>query len=268
MGVSSSSPTSANACSDGSESISGDLGLDSISAKLAAQPTVILPGFFAGAKEYRRLQQDLEDEGYPTRIVPLSVTSWFPTVGGRPVTPILSALDETVRQTKQEFGCDAVNLIGHSAGGWIARIYLGDTAYCDRVWDGARHVSTLIALGTPHFSQERWTRWNIDFVNDTYPGAFHDSVCYVCVAGKSTFGEKAPWWKPQQWNGSKWLAYSSYELTGGAGNCWGDGITPIQSAHLDGAINLVVDGAYHSPRGDRFWYGSPEARRHWIEYLQ
>ena len=65
----------------------------------------------------------------------------------------------------------------------------------DRVWAGARHVSTLIALGTPHFSQERWTRWNIDFVNDTYPGAFHDSVRYVCVAGKSTFGEKAPWWK-------------------------------------------------------------------------
>ncbi|MGK7912964.1 MAG: esterase/lipase family protein [Synechococcus sp.] len=253
---------------DGSGMFGETLSVESASQPLAPPPTVILPGFFARAKEYRRLQQELEHEGYPTRIVPLTVSSWFPTVGGRPVTPILSALDETVRQTKQEFGCDAVNLIGHSAGGWISRIYLGDVPYCDRVWGGAQHVRTLIALGTPHFSQERWTRWNIDFVNDTYPGAFHDSIRYVCVAGKSTFGEKAPWWNPQQWDGAKWLAYSSYELTGGTGSCWGDGITPIPSAHLDGAINLVVDGAYHSPRGNRVWYGSPEARHHWIQYLQ
>ncbi|MEM8715331.1 MAG: hypothetical protein AAGE92_06060, partial [Cyanobacteria bacterium P01_G01_bin.4] len=245
---------------DGSRPVSEDSKVGSSPQKLTPQPTVILPGFFAGAKEYRRLQQELESEGYPARIVPLTVSSWFPTVGGRPVTPILSALGETVRQTIREFGCNTVNLIGHSAGGWIARIYLGDQPYGDRVWAGAQHVSTLIALGTPHFSQERWTRWNIDFVNDTYPGAFHDSIRYVCVAGKSTFGEKAPWWKPQQWNGAKWLAYSSYELTGGAGSCWGDGITPISSAHLEGAINLIVDDAYHSPRGDRFWYGSPAAR--------
>ena len=231
-------------------------------------PTVILPGFFAGAREYRQLEGDLEAAGHPTRIVPLTLRSWFPTVGGRPVTPILTALHETVERTLREYSCSKVNLIGHSAGGWIARIYLGSTPYCNRVWAGSERVSTLIALGTPHRSQERWTRRNLDFVNTTYPGAFHPTIKYVCIAGKSTFGEKAPWWQPQHWNTSKWLAYSSYELTGGNGSCWGDGITPIEAAHLDGALNLTIEGAYHSPRGARFWYGSPEALHHWIEYLQ
>ena len=231
-------------------------------------PTVILPGFFAGAKEYLQLQRDLEVSGYPTRTVPLTARSWLPTVGGRPVTPILEALHRTIAEVLQKFDCTQVNLIGHSAGGWISRIYLGSAPYCDRVWAGAQNVATLIALGTPHNSQERWTRRNLEFVNTTYPGAFHSDITYVCVAGKSTFGNKAPWWQPQNWNGEQWLAYSSYELTGGTGSCWGDGITPIPSAHLEGAINLTIEGAYHSPRRDRFWYGSPEARRHWIEYLQ
>ena len=231
-------------------------------------PTVILPGFFAGAGEYRQLEGELEAKGYPARIVPLTLLNWFPTVGGRPVTPILTELHKTVVRTKLEFNCPQVNLIGHSAGGWIARIYLGSTPYHDRSWAGAEHISTLIALGTPHRSQERWTRWNLEFVNHNYPGAFHSEIKYVCVAGKSTFGAIPRLWHPQNWNGTQWLAYSSYKLTGGDGSCWGDGITPIAAAHLEGALNLTIEGAYHSPRGDRFWYGSPEALHHWIEYLQ
>ncbi|WP_017327559.1 hypothetical protein [Synechococcus sp. PCC 7336] len=97
---------------------------------------------------------------------------------------------------------------------------------------------------------------------------FHPELKYVCVAGQATLGRKAPLWQPHNWNGAEWLAYSSYQLTAGNGNLWGDGITPIAAAHLDGATNLTIAGAYHSPRGDRFWYGSPEARRQWLQYLQ
>ncbi|WP_017327556.1 triacylglycerol lipase [Synechococcus sp. PCC 7336] len=231
-------------------------------------PTVILPGFFASAEEYLPLQQALAAEGHPTRTVPLTLRSWLPTLGGRPMTPILEALQATIAATQQEFNAPQVNLIGHSAGGWIARIYLGSEPYCDRLWAGLPNVASLITLGTPHLSQERWTRWNLDFVNTTYPGAFHPELKYVCVAGRSTLGRKAPWWQPHNWNGAEWLAYSSYQLTAGNGNLWGDGITPITAAHLDGATNLTIAGAYHSPRGDRFWYGSPEARRQWLQYLQ
>ena len=228
-------------------------------------PTVILPGYLEGAIAYRQLEQSLQQMGLPTVTVPLRRRDWFPTLGGRPITPILQLLDRTVKQVLQQYNVSQINLIGHSAGGWISRIYLGEKPYLGRgeikpsIWSSHPQVSTLITLGTPHISQERWTRWNLDFVNNNYPGAFYPNVRYVCVAGKSIFGERR--------RGS-WLAYSSYRLTSGQGNCWGDGITPITAAHLAEAENLVVEGVKHSPKAAGLWYGSPQIIPSWVSYLK
>ena len=228
-------------------------------------PTVILPGYLEGAIAYRQLEQSLQQMGLPTVTVPLRRRDWFPTLGGRPITPILQLLDRTVKQVLQQYNVSQINLIGHSAGGWISRIYLGEKPYLGRgevkpsIWSAHPQVSTLITLGTPHISQERWTRWNLDFVNNNYPGAFYPNVRYVCVAGKSIFGERR--------RGS-WLAYSSYRLTCGQGNCWGDGITPTTAAHLAGAENLVVEGVKHSPKTAGLWYGSPQIIPSWVSYLK
>ncbi len=227
-------------------------------------PTVILPGYLESAIAYRQLEQSLQQMGFPTTVVPLRRRDWFPTLGGRSVTPILQQLDRTVKQILQQYNASQINLIGHSAGGWISRIYLGEKPYLGRgeikpsLWSAHELVSTLVTLGTPHISQERWTRWNLDFVNNNYPGAFYPDVRYVCVAGKSIFGERR--------RGS-WLAYSSYQLTCGQGNCWGDGITPITAAHLAGAENLVVEGVKHSPKAPGLWYGSPQIIPSWVSYL-
>lgn len=230
-------------------------------------PTVILPGFLEAAIAYRPLEQFLQQLSFPTVTVPLQRRDWFPTLGGRPMTPILLQLHRTVKQVLQQYNTSKVNLIGHSAGGWISRIYLGEKPYLGRsavapisAWEAYRFVATLVTLGTPHISQERWTRWNLDFVNDNYPGAFYNSqVCYVCVAGKSIFGQRQ--------RGS-WLAYSSYRLTCGEGNCWGDGITPIAAAHLEGADNLILEGVKHSPKAPGIWYGSPQVIPSWVSYLE
>lgn len=225
-------------------------------------PTVILPGYLESAIAYRQLAQSLQQMGFPTAVVPLRRRDWFPTLGGRPVTPILQQLDLTVKQVLQQYNASQVNLIGHSAGGWISRIYLGEKPYLGRgeikpsLWSAHYLVANLVTLGTPHVSQERWTRWNLDFVNHNYPGAFYPNVRYICVAGKSIFGE------PRR----SWLAYSSYRLTCGQGNCWGDGITPITAAHLEGAENLVVEGVKHSPKAET-WYGSPQILPSWVSYL-
>ena len=231
-------------------------------------PTVILPGYLAAARDYLGLEQVLNQAGFPTVTVPLTRQSWWVTLGGRPVTPILNILDQTIRQTLAQHQATQVNLIGHSAGGWISRIYLGKEMYCDRTWNGQPLVKTLITLGTPHTSQERWTRRNIDFVNTAYPNAFHDSVKYVCIAGKAIYG------KPSLKLG-EWFTYQSYQITGGIGQCWGDGITPIKAAHLEGATNLILDNVQHSPQSsasvnqgkNHCWYGSPEIVSEWIQYL-
>ncbi len=229
-------------------------------------PTVILPGYFAAAIAYRSLQQRLQRLGFPTTIVPLRRRDWLPTLGGKPVTPILQQLDQTVKQVLQKYRVSQINLIGHSAGGWISRIYLGEHPYWiprgaadpPQHWGAHSQIATLLTLGTPHMSQEKWTRQNLDFVNQNYPGAFHGDVRYTCVAGKSVYG---------QLNWKHWITYHSYELTGGEGNSWGDGITPITAAHLNGAQNLVLEGVKHSPCNDGFWYGSPEILDVWVSYL-
>jgi triacylglycerol esterase/lipase EstA (alpha/beta hydrolase family) len=229
-------------------------------------PIVILPGYLEGAIAYRPLERSLQQLGFPTVTVPLRPRDWWPTVGGRSMVPILRQIDRTVKQVLQQHQVAQINLVCHSAGGWIARIYLGEKPYLIHqdvtesaaLWHAHPYIATLITLGTPHVSSEPWTRRNLDFVNHNYPGAFHANVCYVCVAGKAIYGARKL---------GQFIAYSSYKLTCGQGDCWGDGITPIAAAHLAGATNLIIEGVKHSPRSPGMWYGSPEAIEVWKSYL-
>ncbi|MDY7023289.1 MAG: alpha/beta hydrolase [Cyanobacteriota bacterium] len=230
-------------------------------------PTVILPGFFAGASDYYPLEKDLNQRGIPTVVVPLRKRDWFPTIGGRSMVPILQQLNMTIQQVLQKYSVPQINLIGHSAGGWIARIYMGEKPYTVHgdvieavkgLWNMNSVVNTLITLGTPHISQERWTKKNLDFVKDNYPGAFYSQVRYVCIAGKAVYGARTF---------KTWLPYNSYQLTIGQGETWGDGITPVEAAHLKGAENLTLDGVWHSPRSPGKWYGSPDVVANWLKYL-
>lgn len=232
-------------------------------------PIVILPGYLEGATAYIPLEKSLQELGFPTVTVPLRKRDWLPTVGGRSMIPILRILDRTVKQTLKQYNTSQINLIGHSAGGWISRIYIGEKPYTihgditestesEQLWGVRPYVATLITLGTPHTSLERWTKRNLDFVKVNYPGAFYPEIRYICVAGKSIFGARKK---------GSWLAYNSYQITCGNGETWGDGITPIEAAHLEGAENLTIEGVRHSPKSPGLWYGSPEVLPLWTKYL-
>lgn len=230
-------------------------------------PTVILPGFFASADEYQGLETALNQLGCPTLTVPLRKRDWIPGFAGPSIAPILRQLNRTVQEALQQFNAQKINLIGHSAGGWISRIYLGEVPYnlykdidpSEKLWSGKSQVKNLVTLGTPHFSAERWTRKNLAFVNQNYPGAFYPDVRYICIAGKAIYGQRRP---------GQWLAHNSYQQTCGIGNTWGDGITPIKAAHLEGAENLILEGVRHSPRSGGEWYGSPTPLQAWLGYLE
>jgi len=82
-----------------------------------------------------------------------------------------------------------VDLVGHSAGGWLARAYLADEKYHGAQLP-APAVSTLVTLGAPHLAPPKGvpgvfdaTRGALDWLNDTYPGAHFASVKvrFFCV---------------------------------------------------------------------------------------
>ena len=228
-------------------------------------PTVILPGYLAGDLPYREMEQALRSQGFPALTVPLRRRDWLPTVGGRSVINIIKVLDATAQQAMCDHNCDRINLVGHSAGGWIARIYIGEENYDIHQSDRQRttprsarsHVSKLLTLGTPHVSQERWTRKNLNFVNQTYPGAFYGDIDYTCLVGKAIEGSE-----------SGWFTFNSYKITGGDGSVWGDGIVPISAAHLAGARNLTLPDVFHSPSPGRLWYGSKLVVEDWSQWLE
>lgn len=184
-------------------------------------PIIVIPGYGSSARSYSGLRQNLLDSlppGADVTVVPLTTWSWATTVGGRPVTKILTTLDATVRATLRRTGASHVNLIAHSAGGWIARLYLGDAPYPDlltgKAWQGRNHVRQLLCLGTPHVSGEPITKRNMSFVNDQYPGAFYESVEYINFGGDAVTVpismKHIPRW--QFWQ-PLWMARLSYYLT-------------------------------------------------------
>jgi pimeloyl-ACP methyl ester carboxylesterase len=165
----------------------------------------------------------------------------------------------TVELALDETGADRIDLIGHSAGGRVARAYLGHLPYANIAYDGQRYVASLTTLGTSHETYEIWVKEFASMVNERYPGAFYPHIAYHSVAGQSVRGRRIG-------NLEEMLAYRSYEVSFGDGDQIGDGIVPTTSCYLTGADNLVLEGARHAPyNAPHTWYGARDVVPLWFE---
>ena len=76
-----------------------------------------------------------------------------------------------------------MDLVGHSAGGWLARAFLGDDKYFDASESSVsgpteggpnRAVRSLVSLGAPHLAPPPHVRdmtgGAVTWVNKTWPG--------------------------------------------------------------------------------------------------
>ncbi|MEI7644139.1 MAG: lipase [Chloroflexales bacterium] len=228
------------------------------------RPLVIIGGYFTGPKDFAGLARILAQPPYSYKIfvTPISRTHWAFTRDWD-LRPIVRLVRATVEQALALSGADQVDILAHSVGGTLARIYLGDAPYRGEVYGGRRYVRHLIMLGTPHHSQERWTRQSIGFVNDTYPGAFYPEVRYTSVIGHVICGN------PRGTIVER-VSSSSYVTVSGpsAREAWGDGITTLECAALSGAEYLVVPGVSHSPFHGRPWYCDREGITRWDRVLR
>lgn len=197
---------------------------------------VIIPGYGSDALQYESMRKSLADvlPGAFVSVAPVRGRTWIRTLGGRPVSPILSIIDRAVEDARREAGVERVTLVGHSAGGWIARIWLSrSAAYHGVVWRGADRAHALICLGTPQMSAEPVTRLNMQFVGTHCPDcAEAPDVEYICVAGTGLNLPELPktdsLWRLRFWERTLWFARLSYELTDGSTDAVvGDGTSQI-----------------------------------------
>ncbi|CAJ1458147.1 unnamed protein product [Effrenium voratum] len=240
-------------------------------------PVVVLPGFGNEALDYSvPLGQDeavglkacLERRGLPVSVVPVKRADWIRVFVGILLDAesragngtadgaygwYLDLAKKAVEENTASTGKACV-LVGHSAGGWLGRALMQREG---REW-AKQHVRGLVTLGTPHKPPPEG-RMDMTFgclrnLNKAHPGAyFSDDIFYVSVAGDAVVGEKMegniPIVELIQSPSPESTAWNSYQALGGCGNLTGDGLVPVDWAHLPGADQITIRGVM--PRSSR-----------------
>jgi pimeloyl-ACP methyl ester carboxylesterase len=226
------------------------------------QAVIVIGGHNSLWPAYLQMARDLEDlTGLPAIGVPLMPWHWWQAGRIEDATVVVQKLEETVVWARRRFEADRFILVGHSAGGLIARLYLHDGPVWGRTYAGVEHVTAVCTLGSPHCSNRRGgTGWYLtDRANALVPGTpYAGRVYYHALAGHCIQGRNQGTYRERR-------AFRIYQILSGQGNAWGDGMVPVDCALLEGAERLVLEGVEHSRKVGRNWYGGSKAiiRRWW-----
>jgi len=232
-------------------------------------PILIIGGFGASWQAYQPLRQILEKVAHRRVFITRLVTlDWLSVVVSDDYSPLLKRLHTSVNETLRRTRSQQVMLVAHSAGGILARMYLGDQPYGRErlVFNGFQRVTTLVTLGTPHATTKlgRFGGLNqITFAQNTYPGVYWRFIHYVTIISKTIYGVKDGTTQERSaWNG--------YSMLTDNGEQWGDGIIPLSCSVLEGATHIQLEGLRHDPRPDEQpWYGqNEEAINLWWHYVE
>jgi len=194
----------------------------------------------------------------------------------------IERLKETVNRAYEENGCTKVLLVGHSAGGWLARAAMGDGVWTnDDNEEGTKDIRTadrircLVTVGAIHKVPSDpttcITRGALKNTDEMYPGALlrEEGVGYVAVGGRAVKGDNSvdtsneeeksdtenytpsltaadDLYSIRGEGSASRVAYTSYEAVCGDGNTIGDGVVPLEWTKLDGAKEIQLDGVIHS----------------------
>eukprot|EP00584_Thalassiosira_punctigera_P001476 CAMPEP_0172531722 /NCGR_PEP_ID=MMETSP1067-20121228/5005_1 /TAXON_ID=265564 ORGANISM="Thalassiosira punctigera, Strain Tpunct2005C2" /NCGR_SAMPLE_ID=MMETSP1067 /ASSEMBLY_ACC=CAM_ASM_000444 /LENGTH=389 /DNA_ID=CAMNT_0013316125 /DNA_START=191 /DNA_END=1360 /DNA_ORIENTATION=+ len=308
-------------------------GINNNSDRLSKIPIVICPGFGNDQIDYLNPLDQGDEFGFVSalsrrgfnpdliQVLPLDRIEWFRVAGGlfdipnfytgncRPEGLGYGWYVKRLRKTIEEAyvkagGEERVILVGHSAGGWLARAALGDGS-----WDAedgepgdndsnsevraSDRVRALITIGAIHkppagnAASTCVTRGALSYLDQTYPGAYlsKEGVAYVSVGGDAVLGRRQVEVDGKAKTGSEEVnnvyevrgegsassvAYTSYGAVSGNGEMTGDGVVPLEWSLLEGSSTIVLDGVLHSinEAGTTMptdrWYGADKVVDRWL----
>ena len=293
-------------------------------------PVVICPGFGNDSIDYDTpleqpaevgLKSVLARRGFdPSQIytVPVKRSDWIRVAGGLLDFPdfylgkakptgngygwYLKRLKETADLAYEQQEGDSkqkVLVIGHSAGGWLARAAMGDGEWSKDEEDKVAvrtsdRVRCLVTMGGVHKVPEDEstcvTRGALKYTDENYPGAFlkDEGIGYVSVGGAAIVGDESKdaekasqpsdlqgseaddYYKVRGEGNSNRVAFTSYKAVAGDGNLIGDGVVPLEWTQLEGSRQLELPDVLHSinEAGTTFptdrWYGSEKIIDQWL----
>jgi pimeloyl-ACP methyl ester carboxylesterase len=237
----------------------------------AVRPTVlVLGGFLTAPPMYRPFVKRLLERGAAGVVVSRVWTPDWLIAAQRGSAAIATrsgrALLEASRHSAEASDGAPILVVGHSAGGLIARLLTAREPFPGRRFGAASRIGAIVTLGTPHAlsaGQGVGRRLNeiVSAVAEaTVPGAFYaPEVGYVSVASRAIRGDLAG-------RGRERVAYLLYRSVMGRAvmrETYGDGLVPVEAAMLAGARHIVLDGTIHGQAGGGPWYGTDLAMDVW-----
>lgn len=276
-------------------------------------PVVICPGFGNDSIDYLTPLSQPREAGFISALerrgfenistVPVKRSDWVRVAGGlldmgfytnsalptgRGYGWYIKRLKECVDIAYEESGGERVLLIGHSAGGWLARAAMGDGTWDEatgvRTADRVRCLATIGAIHKePATAGSCVTRGALAYTNEMYPGAYlaGEGTAYVSVGGDAIVGNSAKdmpedatdadmAYAVRGEGNAQRVAYTSYEAVCGEGEVTGDGVVPLAWSELPGARHVPLEGVLHSINEagttiptDR-WYGADGVVDRWL----
>jgi hypothetical protein len=236
-----------------------------------APDVLIVGGFMTYPPAYLALRGRLLARGAArVSIAPLWPHDWL-AGAARSLAPLVTRTALAARRLHDEGEGGPILIVGHSAGGVLARLVTSPESFHGCQADLAEIVGAIVTLGSPHkVVAEPWRGLRAGgdasrFLEATVPGAFFaPRIGYLTVgsslvpAAGPTAGFE-PWWAGQ--------AYSL--LLGADGRTeLGDGMVPLAAAHLDGARQITFEDVRHGHLGAH-WYGDERVvDRWWPEALE
>ncbi|HEX7491667.1 MAG TPA: hypothetical protein VF337_08200 [Candidatus Limnocylindrales bacterium] len=245
--------------------------LDQLDALDSIPPTVlILGGFMTGPPMYRSLARCLRERGAAGVVVANVWTPDWLLAGARGIGPICTrsarALLAAGRLSAEVSGGAPVLVVGHSAGGVTARLLTAPEPVAGRRFGAASRIGAIATLGTPHRLAagegigSRMNEVGASLAEAAVPGAFFaPKIGYVSVASRAITGEPAGAGRQRVAH----LLYRSVIGRAAVPGTEGDGLVPAVAARLDGATQVTLDDAAHSPGTMGEWYGSERSLDVW-----
>jgi len=241
---------------------------------IEAPSVLIIGGSLTGPFNYWPLRRRLIERGAArVDIAPIWPMDWL-AAGFVGLGTLLTRTGLAVRRTWRAGGRRPIIVIGHSAGGLLARLATSEVAFQGRRTAVAPSIGAIVTLGTPHRLGATTTAWPAHpghraaaFLERHVPGtAFAPQTGYLTVG--SSFVAPTPDRGPAipplgQRAAGRVLREARTALLG----AWdrpspGDGIVPEPAVHLRGARQLSFDDVLHGHIGGP-WYADDAIVDRW-----